>query len=208
MRGRGALCMKGALLSLEASVDTLNLGPVLVRLNQALMDTPLVPRSTLDYDPARDGSMGFSAAQHLQLAREQEAAMVVILALIIIVAAFGVIAGQMMKVREKSREIAVLRSFGAGRGLILRVFLTLGLMIGILGAGVGGLIGVGLALNLDAIRVSLEAATGLSLFPADQFRLAFLPSRPATVSAVALACLVALVLTLLAMAYPPIAPAG
>ena len=48
--------------------------------------------------------------------------MVIILALIIIVAGFGVIAGQMMKVREKSREIAVLRSFGAGRGLIWRCF--------------------------------------------------------------------------------------
>ena len=127
--------------------------------------------------------------------------MVVILGLIILVAAFGVIAGQMMKVREKSREIAVLRSFGASQSLILSVFLLLGLFIGLIGAGIGGLLGVVLAWNLDDMRVFLEGATGMSLFPADQFRLAFLPSRP-TFWAVTLAVLIAITLTLLAMAYP------
>lgn len=158
-------------------------------------------RSTLAYDPVRDGGLGFSAAQHLQLARDQEAAMVVILALIIIVAAFGVIAGQMMKVREKSREIAVLRSFGAGRWMIVRIFMLMGVWIGLLGAALGVIIGLALAFNLDAIRLFLEGLSGMDLFPTEQFRLAFLPSRP-TWGAVVTAVVMALVLTLLAMAYP------
>ena len=191
----GAVFYDGALVYLE---DNLRLSQVLADLPSALLETPLVPRSVLDSDP---GNLGFTAAQHLALAREQEAAMVVILALIIVVAAFGVIAGQMMKVREKSREIAVLRSFGASQGLIVQVFLLLGLLIGGLGAGIGGGVGLVLAWNLDGIRLFVEGATGLSLFPADQFRLAFLPSRP-TGGTVVLACLIALLLTLAAMAYP------
>lgn len=175
------------------------LGP----LSDNLLTRQLFARSSLSYDPLRDGRLGFSAAAHLELAQDQEAAMVVILTLIVVVAAFGVVAGQVMKVREKSREIAVLRSFGAGQGLILRVFLVLGGLIGLLGGLFGVCLGLLVAMNLDALRVFIEGATGLNLFPADQFRLAFLPSRP-TFGAVLISVALALFLTLLAMAYPAI----
>lgn len=181
--------------------DTLFADRLEGQLQTRLTDVPLFPRSSLAFDPARDGRLGFSVAAHLQLAKDQEAALIVILSLIIIVAAFGIIAGQLMKVREKSREIAVLRSFGAGQGLIMAAFLLLGGIIGLLGSLIGATLGLALAFNLDAMRQGLEALTGLSLFPADQFRLAFLPSRP-TAGVVFLAISLSLLITLLAMAYP------
>ncbi len=181
--------------------DPLRALPTLGHVAAVTAGEALLSYSTLAYNPARDGRLGFSVAAHLHLAREQEAAMVVILTLIVIVAAFGVIAAQVMKVQEKSREIAVLRSFGAGSGLILRVFLLLGLLIGLLGALAGLLIGLLVALNLESIRLILEGWLGLSLFPADQFRLAFLPSRP-TFGAGFTAVAVALLLTQVAVLYP------
>ncbi len=188
----------GAQVYLDAPLHAL---PTLGQIAAATAGEDLLPHSTLAYNPERDGHLGFSVAAHLRLAREQEAAMVVILSLIVIVAAFGVVAAQVMNVKEKSREIAVLRSFGAGSGLILRVFLMLGLMIGLMGALAGLLVGLTLAFNLESIRLALEARLGLSLFPADQFRLAFLPSRP-TIEAGFIAVVVALVLTQLAVLYP------
>ena len=183
--------------------DALFAGRLLDQLSVRIIDLPLVAHSSLAFDPLRDGRLGFSVAAHLQLARDQEAALIVILSLILVVAVFGIVAGQLMKVREKSREIAVLRSFGAGQGLILATFLILGGLIGLLGSLIGATLGLVLAFNLDALRQGLEALTGLSLFPADQFRLAFLPSRP-TAGVVLLAIGLALIITLLAMAYPAV----
>ena len=183
--------------------DTLDLPRAVRQLAGRLTEYALVPQSTLDFDAVRDGRLGFSAGAHLQLAQEQEAALIVILCLIVIVAAFGVVAAQIMKVQEKSREIAVLRSFGADARLILQVFLLLGLIIGAIGSCIGLGIGLLLAINLDDIRLTLEALTGLSLFPADQFRLAFLPSRP-TASAAVLAVFMAIILTVLAVIYPAV----
>ena len=85
--------------------------------------------------------------------------------------------------------------------MILAVFLLLGLIIGLLGSFIGAGLGLIIALNLDALRLGLEGATGLNFFPADQFRLAFLPSRP-TFGAIALSIFLSLFLTLLAMIYP------
>ena len=172
-------------------------------LSALLAEAALAVRSSLAYDGARDRQIGFSAAQHLQLAQEQEAALIVILSLIVIVAAFGVIVAQIMKVQEKSREIAVLRSFGASAGLVLRAFMLLGLFIGLIGSLTGLVLGLVIATNLDAIRLALEGMTGLDLFPAAEFRLAFLPSRP-TFGAAATAFAIALLLTLLAVVYPAI----
>ena len=183
--------------------DTLNALKTLDKIAAVTSAQTLVSQSTLAYNPERDGRLGFSVATHLRIAREQEAAMVVVLSLIVIVAAFGVIAAQIMKVQEKSREIAVLRSFGAGAGLILRIFLLLGLLTGLLGALVGLSLGLILVTNLEIIRGAMEGWLGLSLFPADQFRLAFLPSRP-TFGSSFLAVSVALLLTQVAVAYPAV----
>jgi lipoprotein-releasing system permease protein len=127
--------------------------------------------------------------------------MFLILTLIIIVAAFNIISGQIMLVKEKGRNIAIMRTMGATRGAILRVFLLSGASIGVAGTLLGCLLGVAFADNIDTIRHWLEGLTGVSLFNATIY---FLSKLPAIVDPmeVTLIVVMALVLTLLASLYP------
>ena len=127
--------------------------------------------------------------------------MFLILTLIIVVAAFNIISGQIMLVKEKGRNIAIMRTMGATRGAILRVFLLSGASIGVAGTLLGCLLGVAFADNIDTIRHWLEGLTGVSLFNATIY---FLSKLPAIVDPmeVTLIVVMALVLTLLASLYP------
>jgi lipoprotein-releasing system permease protein len=127
--------------------------------------------------------------------------MFLILTLIIIVAAFNIISGQIMLVKEKGRNIAIMRTMGATRGAILRVFLLSGASIGIVGTVLGCLLGVAFADNIDTIRHWLEHLTGVPLFNATIY---FLSKLPAIVDPLEVTLIVAmaLILTLLASLYP------
>jgi lipoprotein-releasing system permease protein len=127
--------------------------------------------------------------------------MFLILTLIIIVAAFNIISGQIMLVKEKGRNIAIMRTMGATRGAILRVFLLSGASIGIFGTFLGCILGISFALNIETIRQWLERLTGTQLFDPVVY---FLSRLPAIVDWTEVAVIVgmALVLTLLASLYP------
>jgi lipoprotein-releasing system permease protein len=127
--------------------------------------------------------------------------MFLILTLIVIVAAFNIISGQIMLVKEKGRNIAIMRTMGATRGAILRVFLLSGASIGIVGTFVGCLLGTAFAANIETIRRWLEGLTGVPLFNETVY---FLSRLPAIVDPVEVTLIVAmaLVLTLLASLYP------
>src|SRR5262245_21209908 len=127
--------------------------------------------------------------------------MFLILTLIIIVAAFNIISGQIMLVKEKGRNIAIMRTMGATRGAILRVVLLPGASIGVVGTLLGCLLGTAFADNIETIRRWLEGLTGVPLFNETIY---FLSKLPAIVdpSEVALIVGMALVLTLLASLYP------
>lgn len=127
--------------------------------------------------------------------------MFLILTLIIIVAAFNIISGQIMMVKDKGRNIAIMRTMGASRGTILRIFLLSGASIGIIGTAAGCALGTAFALNIEKIRRFLEGITGTNLF--DQ-TIYFLSKLPAIVypSDVLLIVGMSLVLTLLASLYP------
>lgn len=127
--------------------------------------------------------------------------MFLILTLIIIVAAFNIISGQIMMVKDKGRNIAIMRTMGASRGTILRIFLLSGASIGIIGTAAGCLLGTAFAYNIEKIRRFLEGITGTNLF--DQ-TIYFLSKLPAIVYAsdVMLIVGMSLVLTLLASLYP------
>ncbi|MDY0883025.1 lipoprotein-releasing ABC transporter permease subunit [Dongia soli] len=127
--------------------------------------------------------------------------MFLILTLIIVVAAFNIISGQIMMVKDKGRNIAIMRTMGASRGTILRIFLLSGASIGIVGTAAGCLLGVAFAYNIETIRRFLEGITGTNLF--DQ-TIYFLSKLPAIVDKweVALIVCMSLVLTLLASIYP------
>jgi lipoprotein-releasing system permease protein len=127
--------------------------------------------------------------------------MFLILTLIIIVAAFNIISGQIMMVKDKGRNIAIMRTMGASRGAILRIFLLSGASIGIIGTAFGCLLGTAFAYNIETIRRFLEGITGTSLFSETIY---FLSKLPAIVDPmeVLLISAMSLVLTLLASLYP------
>src|SRR5205085_6359304 len=86
--------------------------------------------------------------------------MFLILTLIIIVAAFNIISGQIMLVKDKGRNIAIMRTMGATRGSVLRIFLLSGASIGIIGTALGVLLGMAFAYNIENIRRFLQSLTG------------------------------------------------
>src|ERR1700731_2307109 len=90
--------------------------------------------------------------------------MFLILTLIILVAALNIISGLIMLVKDKSGDIAILRTMGATRGAVLRVFLIAGASIGIAGTAAGFLIGVVFCANIETIRQFLSSLTGTTLF--------------------------------------------
>jgi len=127
--------------------------------------------------------------------------MFVILTLIILVAAFNIMSSMIMLVRDKARGIAILRTMGASRGTIMRVFFICGSSVGIIGTALGWLAGLGFADNIDWIRRQLDALMGTDLFAPEVY---FLSQLPATVNntQVLLVVLIALLLTLVFSIYP------
>ena len=128
--------------------------------------------------------------------------MFVILTLIVLVAALNIISGLIMLVQDKARAIAVLRTMGATRGAVMRIFLITGATIGVLGTAVGLGLGLLVAHNVEPIRKGfLGWMTGENLFPAEFYFLSQLPSRVEAHDVVAVVAL-ALVLSLAATIYP------
>ena len=100
----------------------------------------------------------------------------IILSLIVIVAAFNIVSGLTMLVKDKTQDIAILRTIGATRGAVLRIFMIIGASIGVTGALAGFGLGLLLAKNLDAIRLFLNKALDANLFPAEFYFLSRLPA--------------------------------
>ena len=127
--------------------------------------------------------------------------MFLILTLIILVAALNIISGLIMLVKDKSADIAILRTMGASRGAVLRIFLIAGMSIGVIGTAIGFLIGVVFCWNIESIRQFLSSLTGTTLFDPEIY---FLSHMPAEMNAneVAAVVVMALALTLLATIYP------
>lgn len=127
--------------------------------------------------------------------------MFLILTLIIVVAAFNVISGLIMMVNDKGRDIAILRTMGATRGMIMRIFLLSGMSVGIFGTLAGFILGLTFSLNIDTIKGWLEGLTGGELFSAEIY---FLSQLPAKVDAMEVVTVVGmtLALSLLATLYP------
>jgi lipoprotein-releasing system permease protein len=127
--------------------------------------------------------------------------MFLILTLIILVAALNIVSGLIMLVKDKSGDIAILRTMGASRGAVMRVFLIAGASIGVIGTLLGFLIGVVFCANIESIRQGLSRLTGTTLFDPTIY---FLSRMPAEMDAgeVTAVVVMALTLTLLATLYP------
>jgi len=131
----------------------------------------------------------------------QRNVMVIILTLIVLVAAFNIVACLVMLVKEKRGDIGILRTLGATRGAILRIFMYAGFVLGLIGSVIGVVLGMLLARYIESVRIFFEAVTGQSLLPENIYFLSTLPTKtdPSQVLAI---ILFAFVLSLLATLYP------
>ena len=125
----------------------------------------------------------------------------VILLMVISVAAFNIISTLFMVVRDKQADIAILKSIGASPLSILKIFITQGSIIGVIGTFIGVSFGVIMAVNLESIIVFFETFFGMKFLAADVYFISDLPSE-VSLSDVFLIGLISLLLTLISTIYP------
>lgn len=113
----------------------------------------------------------------LQALQVERNVMFLILTLIILVAAFNIISSLIMLVKDKGRDIAILRTMGASRGMVMRVFFLSGAAVGIVGTLLGLVLGVAFATNIESIRQVVQAVTGVQVFSPEIYFLTRLPAR-------------------------------
>ena len=170
--------------------DPTRVRAVNAEIRRALPDRPV---RIVDWQDAN--SSFFNAVQ------VERNVMFLILTLIIIVAAFNIVSSLIMLVKDKGRDIAILRTMGATSGMVLRIFLLCGASIGILGTAIGFGLGMAFSANIEGIRQVLQTLTGTELFSAEIY---FLSQLPAVVDPKEVAQVVGmgLGLSLLATLYP------
>ena len=125
----------------------------------------------------------------------------VILLLVIGVAAFNIVSTLVMVVKDKQADIAILRTIGARPSSILKIFVTQGSVIGVIGTAVGVLFGILLAVNLETLVTALESTFGIKLLAADVYFISDLPSELRVGDVVTIG-LIALLLALASTVYP------
>ena len=155
--------------------------------------SPIQPIRLLDWQ--QNNSSFFTA---LQVERN---VMFLILTMIILVAAFNIISSLIMLVKDKGRDIAILRTMGATRGMIMRIFFLNGSFIGLAGTSVGLALGLLIAEHIEGIRQIVQAITHTDPFAADVY---FLTKMPSVVDShdVVHVVVMSLTLSFLATLYP------
>jgi lipoprotein-releasing system permease protein len=127
--------------------------------------------------------------------------MFLVLTMIVLVAAFNIVSSLVMLVRTKAADIAILRTMGATRATVMRIFLIDGMAIGGVGTALGVVLGLAFARNIEAIRQWLQHTFDIVLFDETLYLLAELPARIEW-SEVAVIAAMAMVFALLASLYP------
>jgi len=193
-------------LPLEEAQDYFNYGDTVSGIEVMLAD----PESDLGLLPALTKAAGPTSravpwqdlnSAFFEAIQVEANVMFLILSLIILVAALNIIAGLTMLVKDKSPDIAILRTMGATRGAVMRVFFIAGASIGVTGTILGLIIGVVFCANIENIRQALSKLTGTTLFDPTVYFLSRMPAEMAP-RQVAAVVVMALVLTFLATLYP------
>jgi lipoprotein-releasing system permease protein len=125
----------------------------------------------------------------------------VILLLVVGVAAFNIVSTLVMVVKDKQADIAILRTIGARPSSILKIFVTQGSVIGVIGTAAGVLFGILLALNLETLVGGLESVFGIKLLAADVYFISDLPSELRAGDVIWIS-VIALILSLASTVYP------
>lgn len=158
--------MKDSVNNLEVFVDnTQHTKEIGQNIKRALNDQARV------FDWQKTNASFFNAIQ------VERNVMFLILTLIIVVAAFNIISSLIMLVKDKGRDIAILRTMGATRGMIMRVFFLAGASIGVIGTLGGFALGLWFSLNIESIRQWIQSITGTELFAAEIYFLSQLPAK-------------------------------
>ena len=123
------------------------------------------------YDWQQSNSAYFGAVQ------VERNVMFIILSLIILVAAFNIISSMIMLVKDKTRDIAILRTMGATRGMILRIFMLSGASIGVVGTLLGFGLGVAFTTHIEQIRQLVQDVLHVNVFNAEIYFLTQIPAR-------------------------------
>jgi lipoprotein-releasing system permease protein len=161
----------------------------------ALEMAPTLPAGLFMRDWTRQNRTWFAAVQL------EKRMMFIILTLIVAVAAFNLVSTLVMTVTDKSADIAILRTLGASPGSIMAIFVVQGAMVGVIGTGLGLLLGLGVAFNIDTLVPALESLLGASFLPQEVYLINRMPSDPQQADIVPIA-LIALALSFEATIYP------
>jgi lipoprotein-releasing system permease protein len=182
--------MDGAVSAVEVRLDNPDAAP---SLHGTIAQAAAVPVRIGDWQQAN--SSFFTAIQ------VERNVMFLILTLIIVVAAFNVISGLIMLVKDKGRDIAILRTMGATRGMVMRIFLLAGASVGFVGTVLGFGLGLLFCENIEHIRQAIQKLTGTDLFSPEVYFLSQLPAKidPHEVATVVV---MSLALSFLATLYP------
>ncbi|AOW46443.1 multidrug ABC transporter substrate-binding protein [Acetobacter ascendens] len=170
--------------------DAEHVRPVTLAIENAVGDPGL---RVLDWTNANNALFG--------AVQVEQNVMFLILTLIILVAAFNVISSLIMMVKDKTADIAVLRTIGASRGAIMRIFLMCGAFVGVVGTLAGTALGVVFCMNIERIRQLLQKLTGTNLFNPEVYYLEHLPAKLVWGQVIEV-IVMALGLSLLATLYP------
>ena len=160
-------------------------------LGEAVTQIEVLVANPAQVKPATEAARALLAGEALRVANWQDSnttmyaavlvernVMFLILTLIILVAAFNIVSSLTMLVKDKGRDIAILRTMGATRGAILRIFILCGGVVGVGGTLAGFTLGLGVVLNFEHLRAGLLALRGTPFFSAE---LLFLTQLPAVV---------------------------
>ncbi len=107
----------------------------------------------------------------------ERSTMRLILMVVVVIAALNIISGLVMLVKNKSRDIAILRTMGASQGAVLRVFFMSGAFIGAAATATGLVLGALFCIYIDQIQAVVEHITGVSVFSSDVYYLSRIPAR-------------------------------
>jgi lipoprotein-releasing system permease protein len=195
-----------ALVAMQDAAMLLRMGDDVTGIRLNLADPYAAPRIVRAAAVALGG--GFEVDdwtnQHVNFFRSIEITkrmLFVILSLVVAVAAFNVVSTMVMVVKDKRRDIAILRTFGASPASILSVFVVQGSLIGLLGIAFGVLLGVVISVNLQDLVHGLEDVVGFKFLDAKVYFMSDLPAH-VRVTDVARICGVAFVLACLSTLYP------
>ena len=129
--------------------------------------------------------------------------MFIILSLIIVVAAFNIISGLTILVKNKTRDIAILKSIGVQNKSITKIFFLVGFIIGTLATFFGVFLGVIFSINIEKIRFFLSSVFNISLFPEEIYFLSKMPSE-ININSILVIVLCSIIVTTIVSIYPAI----